>query len=602
MSGESIDLFKSTIGDPDMMASEISGMWESWKGAKQIREAIIAEVHQYLAATSTDETENEANGHNHTTHRPKLTQIYDNLMANYMSGLIPNESFFRFDAEDEQSLSIETKNNVEAYLRTKHRQVPGKFKGRIKDLVADWLDGDCFAQVSYSSQSHVDPKTQEQLSGYQGPVVNRISPTNIVFNPLASSFRSTPKIIRSVKTLGELARDIEENPELGYQKETFDKIITNRSASRGVKEKDLNEAVQLTYDGFGSYAQYIRGNEVEILEFYGDIFNVDTGELLKNYCVTVFDRMYIARQQPTDTYDGHPAIFHASYRRRHNNIWGMGAIENLVGMQYYINHLENAKADAFDDMLMPDRVIAGFVDEEIGEDGQITYHVDGNGSVSNLAPDATVLNADFKINEMEAKMDRYAGAPSEGVGIRSPGEKTKFEVSTLENNRGRFFQYNMEEFETAILEDIINAEVYMARKYLAENKDTIRFDDDATGAKVFKEITRSDIMGNGKLLPTGARHFARQAQLSQNLLQFQSNILAADPSMAQHFPTEKLARLWEELLEFERYGLVVPYGRIPEQLQAQRLMQAADRSLQDEEAVDLEDEGDPGDSFTEVPE
>lgn len=604
MSGQSIDLFKSTIGDPDAMATEITGMWESWKGAMLVRRAIVAEVHQYLSATSTDETGNKENGHNHTTHRPKLTQIKDNLMANYMSGLIPNDSFFRFDAEDEQSITIEKKENLEAYLRTKHRQMPGKFKGRIKALVSDWIDGDCFAQVSYVTETHVDPVTQEKLVGYQGPVVDRINPNDIVFNPAATSFRKTPKIIRSVKTLGELKRDIEENPELAYQQEVFDKLIHNRTASKvdGLKEKDINEAVQLTYDGFGSYAEYIRGTEVEILDFYGDIFDLDSGTLYKNYCITVIDRMYVARQQPVDTFDGHPMIFHAGYRQRANNIWSMGALENLLGMQYYINHLENAKADAFDDMLVPDRVISGFVEEEIGENGEKTYHVDGNGSVHNLSPDASVLHADFKIAEIEEKMDRFAGAPSEGVGIRSPGEKTKFEVSTLENNRGRFFTYNMEEFETAILEDIINAEVYLGRKYLASTKDTIRIDDETTGAKVFKDISRADIMGNGKLLPTGARHFTRLAQLSQNLLQFQQTILAADPEMAQHFPSVKLARLWEELLEFERYGLVQPYGRIPEQMQAARLSQAAERQLTDEDQVDLEDEGDTGDTFTEVPE
>ena len=184
-------------------------------------------------------------------------------------------------------------------------------------------------------------------------------------------------------------------------------------------------------------------------------------------------------------------------------------------------------------------------------------------------------------------MERYAGAPSEGVGVRSPGEKTKFEVGVLEGNRGRFFQHNMGSFEEDILEDILNAELYLARKYLGSSRDDIRLDDDTTGAKIFKQVGKSDLAGNGKLLPMGARHHAKLAQLSQNLLQFQSQILAADPAMAQHFPSVKLARLWEELLEFERYGLVTPYGRIPEQLQAQRLAGAAQRTLEEEDQVDL---------------
>jgi hypothetical protein len=583
------------------MAVEITDMWDSWKGAKQVREGVVAEVLQYLYATSTDETQNVENGHNHTTHRPKLTSIYDNLLANYVSGLMPSDSFFKFDAEDEKSVDKEVKVKIEAYLRTKHRQMPNKFRGQIKTLVADWLLGDCFAQVSYVNQTHTDPNTGEIKQGYQGPVVDRIKMNDIAFNPLATSFAASPKVIRSVKTLGELARDVEEHPELQYQKETFDKIVANRSAAQGVKENDLNESVQMEYDGFGNYAQYIKGHEVEILEFYGDIFDLDSGELLKNYQVTVFDRMYVARQQPVDTYNGHPMIFHASYRKRHNSQYGMGALENLLGMQYYINHLENAKADAFDDMLIPDRVVAGDVEEVVGEKGSVTYYVDSQGSVRNLAPDATVLNADFKIREIEDNMERYAGAPSEGIGIRTPGEKTKFEVGTLENNRGRFFQHNMQEFESQILEDILNAEAYISRKYLAQSQDTIRLDDETTGAKVFKKVTGADIMGNGKLLPMGARHFAKHAQLSQNLSQFQNQVLSTDPELRQHFPSIRLAKLWEELMEFERYGLVQAYGRIPEQLHAQRLVQAAQDTASQEAQVDLTEGEEPDMSVAEVP-
>jgi hypothetical protein len=253
-------------------------------------------------------------------------------------------------------------------------------------------------------------------------------------------------------------------------------------------------------------------------------------------------------------------------------------------------------------MLVPDRVIKGLVEEVAGENGEITYHVDAQGDVKNLAPDATVLNADFKVRETEEKMERYAGAPSEGVGIRSPGEKTKFEVGTLETNRGRFFQHNMSEFESEILEDIINAEAYISRKYLAESQDTIRIDDETTGAKIFEKVTGADIYGNGKLLPTGARHFAKQVQLTQNLLQFQSQVLAADPDMKLHFPSIKLAKIWEQVMEFERYGIMEPYGRIPEQLQAQRLMASAQRSLQEENQVDLTEGDEVDESVAEVPE
>jgi hypothetical protein len=581
-------MFKAIIGNPDAMASEIASLWDTWKTAKNAREAEIAEVHQYLYATSTETTGNKDNGHNHTTHRPKLTQIYDNLLANYVSGLIPHDNFFRFDAEDDKSLDKDTKAKIEAYLRTKHRQMPNKFRGQVKTLVSDWLDGDCFAQVYYQNSTHTT-SDGEVHQGYQGPVIRRIRMADIVFNPLAESFAASPKIIRTVKTLGSLARDIEESPEQAYQAEVFEKLVRDRQAAKEAKPKDVNQAVQLELDGFGSYDTYIRGNHVEILEFYGDIFDLDSGKLLKNYCITVVDRRYVARQAPVDTYNGLPMIFHARYRERKTSGYGMGALENLLGMQYYINHLENARADAFDEMLLPDRVIAGIVDETVDEKGSKLYYVDTSGDVKNLAPDATVLNADFKIEQTEKKMELYAGAPSEGIGVRTPGEKTKFEVGTLETNRSRFFQHNMQEFESAILEDIINAEAQLARKYLAQTKDTIRLDDETTGAKIFQEVSAADLQATGKLVPTGARHYAKQAQLAQNLLQFQQGVLSTDAELRQHFPSVRLAQIWEEFMEFESYGIMQPYGRIPEQMEAQRLMGAAQRQLEDEDAIDLEE-------------
>jgi len=584
---QSLDLFEEIIGNPDQMATTISSFWDQWKDAKIQREQIVDEVNQYKYATSTETTENDSNGHNHTTHRPKLMQLYDNLKANYVQGLMPNDHWFEFEGEDEKSVTSKVREGIEAYLRTKHRM--SKFDIKVTELVDDWIDGDCFAQVVYVNEQHQMPD-DELVQGYVGPRIQRIAPKDIVFNPFAIDWEHTPKIIRSVKTIGEAARDIEERPDLNYQRDVWDKIMKIRSHARGMKTEDIRKTEQASLDGFGSFAQYIIGEFVEFLDFYGDIYDLDNQVLYKNRCVTVVDRRYVIRNESVDTWNGQPLIFHASYRQRKNNLWGMGALENLLGMQYYINHLENAKADAFDDMLIPDRVITGDVDEEItGDKGEVTYYIANGGDVKNLAPDPTVLNADFKIEETERKMDEYAGAPREAVGFRTPGEKTKFEVQRLENASQRFFQHNMNEFEKNFLVDIINAEVYLSRRYLASRKETIRVADKETGAKLFKQIGKEDLTANGKLIPKGASHYARKQQLTQNLMTLESQVLNVDKELLQHFPSVRLARLWEEIMEFEEYQLVQPYGRIPEQLEMARRQQTAQDTLTQENAVNLND-------------
>jgi len=594
MAGESLDLFQSMLNSEDKLAAVIASNWKEWYTAKNTHLARVAEVKEYLYATSTEETSNSSNEHSHKTNIPKITQIYDNLKANYMSGLIPGPNWFVFEGEDSSSITTEKRNKIEAYLRTKHRL--SKFNNKLGEFIDDWLiDGNCFAGVTYKNESHTLPDGKV-VPGYKGPDVFRIAPNDIVFNPTASNFRSSPKIIRTVKSFGELARDIQEKPELKYEKSILDRASQLRAFSSGISVEDMTKFSQYSYDGFGSITQYLKSGFVEILDFYGDIFDIENMTLYKNHVITVVDKLWVARNEPIDTYNGYPNIFHAGYRKRADNLWHMGPLANLVGMQYKINHLENARADGFDEMLMPDRVIVGDVEDVIeDETGRKTYYISSErGGVSNLPPDQTVLTADMQIRETEEKMELFAGAPREGVGVRSPGEKTKFEVSTLENSRGRPYQYKLAEFESQFLEDILNSQIALSRKYLLLETDTARVDDPNSGVKLFIDISSEDLVANGQLRAQGARHYAKQAQLAQSLQMF-SQIAAQDPELQQHFPTRRLAKLWEDLLEFSTFELVEEYGRIPERLAAQRLMAVAQQKLAEEQATPVDDLSEPED-------
>lgn len=584
---DSIDLFKEVWESGDQMAATISSYWTQWYSDKQSHVERMREVSEYVYATSTRETSNSANEHQHSTHIPKITQIYDNLKANYMYALVPNKNWFVFNGEDRSSSVKEKRSMIEAFLRTKHRQ--RKFKDKLAELVDDWLlEGNCFAMVTFVNEKSED-SDGEQLKGYSGPEVLRIAPNDIVFNVAATDFRKSPKIIRSVKTLGELAREIDERPDMKYAEGVFNRIVDLRRYGSGTSIEDVNKYAQITLDGFGSVAQYLQSGYVEFLDFYGDIFDVESGTLYKNYQITVVDRRWIIRKEPVDTWKGFPAIFHAGWRKRKDNLWAMGPLENLVGIQYKINHLENAKADAFDQMLYADRVVTGDVEQVVDEpNGTKTYYINSErGGVNLIHPDTTVLNADFQIKGYEDRMELYAGAPREAMGVRSPGEKTKFEVATLDNARGRLFQYKTAEYESQFVEDILNSEVELSRRFLATTGKTatVEITDKTTGAQVFKDIGKEDLTANGKILAQGASHYARMAQLIQNI-QNMMTILLQDKETLQHFPSTKLAKAYEELLEFEDYQLVELYGRIPEQLEAQRLLQAAQRKLQEENGVD----------------
>ena len=571
MSGSnSIDLESINTSPNSVLAADIASLWDEWRnGARGAYEA-WKEVTKYVFATSTKDTSNYSNGHNHSTHIPIITQIKDNLEANYMEGLFPNDDWFIFKGFDMESTFADKRKVVESYLKTKHDI--DRFTVTAQRLVSDWvLYGNCFAGVTYVNERHQSPDGIEL--GYTGPRVYRISPFDIVFNPLATSFENSPKVIRTIKTLAELSRDAEEDTSLNYSKDIIDIVLKSRQVLSTYKDSEIDKTFNLQFEGFGAASTYYKSGKVEILEFFGDIWDKQTGTFLKNHVITVADRRHVIRMQPLETWSGRPHIFHCPWRTRPDNIWGMGPLDNLVGMQYMINHLENARADAFDAMLTPDRVIRGTVEDIKEVNGATIYFVGEQGNVQNLAPDTTVLNADFQIQNKQAQMELSAGAPREAAGFRTPGEKTAFEVGQLMNAASRIFQHKINFFSRDFLEKILQAEIELARQNL-NPVDIVEIIQDPYGISEFVEITKEDIMANGRLVAIGARHYARNNQLAANLQQF-SQQLAQDPLMQQHFPSEKLARAYERLLGFSPLDLVEPYGRVSEQYEMQTLTQEA---------------------------
>ena len=122
---------------------------------------------------------------------------------------------------------------------------------------------------------------------------------------------------------------------------------------------------------------------------------------------------------------------------------------------------------------------------------------------------------------------------------------------------------------------------------------TVEVNDETTGAKIFREISKSDLTANGKIQAQGASHYARMSMLVQNI-QNMLTMMAQDKELQLHFPSTKLAKAFEELLEFGEYQLVELYGRVAERLEAQRLAQAADKKLQQESGVDTGANVSPG--------
>lgn len=570
--------FRNALSSEAALAGSIYNQWSHWKSARAEAEARWTETKKYVFATSTRDTTNAKNPWSNTTHRPKLYNIYNNLLVNTDFSLFPHRDWLEFIGNDDEANSKTKREASLAYLKTKHRL--SNFRKVMRDLINDWLlYGNCFAGVEYVTETALDPLSGEQIPAYIGPRPVRYSPYDVVMNPKATDSEHTPYIIRSRTTIGELQQAMEENPGLGYDSTVLQMMKDQRlKVEQSAEDGEIEDS--FIPDGFGSTGQYYVSGHTTLYEFYGDIYDQESDTLLKNYVITVADGMHILRKEPLNTYSGRPNIFHSVWKQRPDNLWGYGPLENLVGLQYRINHLENAKSDAFDDMLDPDIVIEG--DVEIEKSGASThYYVTEGGNVRYLSPDTTVLNANFQIQELEAAMELYANAPREALGMRSPGEKTAFEVSLLSNAANRGFEYQTGIF-SAFLEQVVNAELELAVQNL-HTSDVVAVVDDDFGVEEFIRITREDLVSNGKVVPVGAREYARKSRLTQQLTAFYQTGMT-DPEVAQHFPAKEIAKMWSELLDFEE--LYEPYGRIPERLEAASLESTAQQMLQERQMID----------------
>lgn len=568
----------------DSLAKQLAELYNKWQLQRSEKEAEWRELRNYLFATDTTKTTNSKLPWKNKTTLPKLTQIRDNLHANYMDALFPNDTWLKWEGYSADSVIQSKRKAIEAYMRNKLRE--SGFRETISKLLYDYIDyGNVFGETIWVDERHVDPTTKEEVVTYVGPKAVRISPWDIVFNPIASSFKDSPKFTRVLKSIGELIQEVEENPSLQFNKEVLNKVISTRSSLSSFRKEDLAKAEAFRVDGFGSLQEYYQSGMVELLDFEGTIYDERANVLHKNVIITVVDRTHILRNVSNPSWLGTDTKVHVGWRERPDNLYAMGPLDNLVGLQYRVDHLENLKADAMDLTIHPPKVIKGDVEPFEWGPG-VDIHVPEDGDVTQLAPNAAAFQVNNEIGSLLALMEEMAGAPKEAMGIRTPGEKTAFEVQQLQNAAGRIFQNKVNKFEVEFMEPLINKMLEMAKRNM-DVVDLVRVMDDDLGVTDFISVTKEDITAKGKLRPIGARHYAARAQLMQNMLGIFNSPVGQ--MIAPHISAKALAKLVEEQMGFEQYQFIKDNVAIFEQAETQRLMNQTQQTVETENAIPVEE-------------
>ena len=573
MTGKVLNL--KDILSTDMLATRLTERFIEWETLRQVKKNEWEEIRRYVYATDTTQTTNARLPWKNRTTLPKLCQTRDNLYSNYTATLFPKRKWLNWEANDRDSNSQQKRDAIINYMAWCIDQP--SFKHELDKIILDYIDfGNCFATVEWIDQRIVTPG--KITAGFVGPMVRRVSPLDIVMNPTAENFVESPKIIRSIVSLGELREMLQRMSNDDNRKEyeeLYEYLRKIRFHARTFQGDWIQKDHLYQMDGFTSFRAYLLQDYVEVLTFYGDWYDDNNDTFEKNKVITVVDRHKLINNKPNPSFFGYPPIFHVPWRKKQDNLWGMGPLDNLIGMQYRLDHIENMKADIGDVASYPVQKIKGFVEDYVWQPGEKIF-IGDEGDVELVQPQLNFQNMDFDLSRYIQTMEEMAGAPKEAMGFRSPGEKTAYEVQRLENAASRIYQNKINQFEEQMLEPLLNAMLEMARRLMV-GPQQIRVFDDEFKIATFQTLTVEDITGIGRIKPIAARHFAEKAELIQNLTNLTGSALWQ--SIQPHFSSVKLAKIVEEVFDLKDYEVVTPFIALTEQAEAQMQTQALQQQM-----------------------
>lgn len=545
----------------EQIPKEVASLWWKWDSRREKAKKSWNETERYVYATDTTSLIGLGQ-YDHTTHIPVVHQVRENLVSILYETVVPHEDWLGWKPYDKQAANLKKRDKVLAFIKNRHAL--NGFTKVIRKVITDLVDyGNCFCQVTYKASSE----------GYNGPVINRISPYDIVFDPTVSEFSKAPKIVREVISIGEFFTRSQDT-EL-WDKGIVNAVLGNRSGNqKGFMESQYRDP-QFTPAGFGSRQEYFESGFIELLWFYGDVWDRDKNEYKADRCIVVVDRC----QKLADFEEKEPNIFKSGWKQRPDNSWCQGPLEQIIGLNFQINHRENSKSDVLDRAINPDKLYVGPVEEIYNDQtGQVKYLAAEGGTVQDLTPDMTVLTADMHQDRLLAFASEAVGLPPQIMGFRTPGEKTLGEVQQLDSSAFRKFILKAAIFEEELLEPAVSAELQLSVKNYTSVIQAMQ--QNKEGLMTFFEVTEDDLRSNGVLVPYGSRRFSRQLQQLTTLQQLGNSNLAQ--LIASHINTYNLAQSVERLGGFEQFEIIKKFAALEEQAEAQSLQASLEQGMVDE--------------------
>ena len=558
----------------DTLAENIANRWQDLSSQRSVWLHRMKRLRQYLNAPDTAYTDNSSLPWKNKTVVPKLTQIYDNLLAQYMQTIIPDDDWATFESKfptEEQGIE----DKVEQYIQQKLED--SNTREVIRELLSDYIfPGMACVGVEHIHEKTTSFETSKEITKYKGPRAFRVSPHDYVIEPKANSYEESIFIRRRIVPINKVLKHNDSSPLIQYKEDTLNKVIEIRKFLY-----DNEEAIKdsgLTIDGFSTPTEYFESGHIEILEFWGDIYDASSGELLENRAIAIVDRMYVLYNVPNPLWNGMRPYAITGWRYRPENLYAQSPLEQLVGMQYRIDHLENLKADIMDLIALPITVVSGTPTEEFKWEPGYIFYAGTEGRVDILAPQANALNADIYIDNYMNLMEEMAGAPKMTSGHRTPGEKTKFEVSVLEQGANKMYLEKITHFEDTLIEPMLNL-FYVILAMNFDGNDILRYFDSDTQTLEMINVNKEQVIRDGKVKPTGSKNYRQKVK---DIAEIQQAIAVMNSSEAtqMHIDGYAIDKALEQKLDFEKYNIVKKFKFVTDRVDAQGVAQRATEEAQ----------------------
>ena len=548
----------ANYNDESLVGTTIAGMWDEYNSYRTKAMEAWKEVDLYRFATDTKSLPGGQN-FDHSMHTP-ITHMVDEKLGSILNATaFPHEDWLGWQAVEIDDVSESKRKRILAYLKKIHAQTKFTRVGKkgLDDLKAY---GNNFFQTSFVNMTRTEG--DKIIAGYVGPMTKRISPYNIVFDPTVADFEHTWKIVLDRVSVGEFSEMVRKDER--FNSEAALAIKQRRIGStNGSRSNDYFKDGQYIPAGFDSLTAYLKSGYVDLLWFYGSIYDEHTMEVIPNRCIVVadYDKVVCNYHKPNSR------IRKGSWKERPDNLWAQSPLEPIIGLNYMINHRENAKNDAIDRMIYPDQLYVGepeIIHDEVTQRREIWAPV--GGDARDIAPDASTLSFNTETQLISQTVMEAVGLPSDILGFRSPGEKTAFEVQNLTEGAFRGFIDHVAQWEQDCLEKVIADQIEIAHENFTEVATVIV--ETVDGFKVPATVTQDDLKSSGTLVPMGARRFSRMLQQLAGI-QSMSQLI---PVIGTHVNSFNLAKAVEVLSGLDDFGLVKRFAAIHEQGESQKEM------------------------------